>query len=128
MIVPSRSTKTAGDNLSATRRIPPKIGQKFVFRHGCGPKFADNDGTSVIGDFGCFYRCCLANESKGKKRDRGIARARNIENLARFSWDVMRRFVFLKKHHAVFAEGDEEIFRLPFFEQRLAGTPKFDIF
>src|SRR6266516_3303330 len=128
MIVPSRSTKTAGRNLSATRRIPPKIGQKFLFRHCCGPKFADNDSTSVIVDFGRFHRCCLANEPKGKERDGGIARARNIENLARLSWDVMRRVVLLKKHHAVFTEGNEEIFRLPFFEQRLAGTPKIDIF
>src|SRR5437879_4446231 len=118
MIVPSRSTKTAGNNLLAIRRVPAKIGQKFLFRHGCGPKLADNNGTSMIGNFGCFHRCCLASEPKGKKRDGGIASARNIENLACFSWDVVRRFVLLKKHHAVFAEGNEEIFRLPFFEQR----------
>src|SRR5260370_39359681 len=128
MTVRARLTKTAGNNLSACRRVTPKIGQKLLFRHGCGPKFADNDGTSVIGDFGRFHRCCLANEPKGKERDGGVARARNIENLARFSWDVMRRFVLLKKHHAVFTEGNEEIFRLPFFEQRLAGAPKIYIF
>src|SRR5947207_7183768 len=128
MIVPSRSTKTAGDASSVTPIMPPKTGQKFLFRHACCSKFADNDGTSVIGDFGSFHRCCFANQPKGKERDGGIACARNIENLARFSWDVMRRFVLLKKHHAVFAQGNEEIFRLPFFEQNLAGAPQIDIF
>src|SRR6266487_1032236 len=39
----------------------------------------------------------------------------------------MRRFILLEKHHAVFAERDEEILRLPFFEQCFARALKVDI-
>ena len=34
----------------------------------------------------------------------------------------MRRLFLLEKHHAVFAQGDEDIFRFPFFKQCFAGA------
>src|SRR5437660_4926474 len=40
----------------------------------------------------------------------------------------MRGFVFLEKHHPMFAECNEEILRVPFFEQRLASAHEIDIF
>ena len=40
----------------------------------------------------------------------------------------MRRVFLLKKHHAVFAQRDQHILGLPFFEQHFAGTLKIDIY
>src|SRR6266550_1681132 len=124
----SRSRKTAGANVSATLRVPLKAGNKFVSRHGRCPEFADNNGTAVVGNFRRFTRRCLARERKSEERDGGIACPRNVEYLACLSRDVIRCFVFLKKHHAVFAEGDEEVLGFPFCQERFASPPKIDIF
>src|SRR5438046_10087232 len=39
----------------------------------------------------------------------------------------MRRVLPLEKHHAVFAERDENMLCFPFFEQFFAGAPKISI-
>ena len=109
MIVPSRSTKTAADNLLSTLGILPKTGHQFISRHGRCSKLAYDHCASVIGDFRRFRRSCSAGETEGKESNRRIARARNIENLLRFGRNVVGRFFLLEKHHPVFAEGDEKI-------------------
>src|SRR5207248_8895655 len=117
MIVPSRSIKTAADNSLATFGILSKTGLQFISCHSCCSKLAHYDGARVVGDFRRFGRGRSAGETEGKKSDCGITRARDIENLLRFGWDVVRRLFLLEKHHAVFAQSDEDIFCFPFFKQ-----------
>src|SRR5207253_9746892 len=50
MIVPSRSTKTAADNLLSTLKLLPKTGDQFVPCHGCCSKLAHYDGARTVGD------------------------------------------------------------------------------
>ena len=128
MMVPSRSRKTAGDSASVMFAVLSETGDKFVACHGRCSKFADDDCAGVVGNFRRFNRSRSADERKSKERDGGVAGAGNIENLPRFGRDVVRRLVLLKKHHAVFAERDEEIFCVPFLKQRFTGAPKIDIF
>src|SRR5437667_5155194 len=128
MIVPSRSTKTAGESASVMFAVFSETGHQFVSRHGCGSKFADHNGASVVGDFCSFNGSRFADESEGKQRYGSVASAGDIENLPCLGWDVMRRFVLLKKHHSMFAERHEDIFRLPFLEERFAGASQIGVF
>src|SRR2546427_9327775 len=121
MIVPSRSTKTAADSALAMFAVLSETSDKFISGHGRRSKFADHDCASVVGDFRCLNRSRSANKSKCEKRNGSITGAGDIENLPCLGWNIMRRFVLLKKHHAVFAERDEDIFRFPSVKQRLAG-------
>src|SRR4029453_10151969 len=122
MIVPSRSTKTAADNLLSTLELLPKIGDQFGPCPGRCSKLAYDHGATVIGDFRRFGRSRSAGETERKESDRCIARARHVENLSRFGGDVVWRFFLLEKHHAVLTEGDKDIFCLPFFKQRFTGA------
>src|SRR6266496_5629301 len=128
MIVPSRSTKTAGDSASVIFAFLSETGDEFISCHGGCSKFADYDCASVVGNFRRFNRSRSADESKGKERNGSVAGAGDVENLPCLGWDVMRRFVLLKKHHAVFAERDEDIFCFPFLKQRFTGAPQIGIF
>src|SRR6202035_4088586 len=128
MMVPSRSRKTAGNRASVIFAVLSEAGDKFVACHSRCSKFAYDDRASVVGNFRRFDRSRSADESKSKERNSGVASAGNIENLPCFGWDVMRRFVLLKKHHPVFAEGDEEIFCVPFFKKRFTGEPEIGVF
>ena len=74
---------------------------QFFPRHGGSSELADNDRAGVIGDLGRFDRRGVAASARVNKRDGGVARAGNIEDLPRFRRNVMRRFVLLKKHHAL---------------------------
>src|SRR5690242_7259234 len=103
MMVPSRSTKTAGDSASVMSAILSKAGHEFVSCQGRCSQFTDDDGASVVGDFRRFNRSRSTDESKRKERNSGVAGAGDIENLPCLSWDVMRRLVVLKEHHPVFA-------------------------
>src|SRR4029077_17383961 len=114
MIVPSRSIKTAADSSLATFRILSKTGHQFISRHGRCSKLAYDYCTRVVGNFRRFGRSRSAGETEGKESDGRITRARDIENLLRFGGDVVRRFFLLEKHHAVFTEGNEDIFCFPF--------------
>ena len=81
----------------------------------------------MVRDFRRFNRSCSADESQGKERNSGVAGAGDIENLPCLSWDVMRRLVVLKQHHAVFAEGDEDIFCFPFLKKRFTRASQIGI-
>src|SRR6266545_578110 len=112
MMVPSRSTKTAGDSALVIFAVLSETGDKLIACHGRCSKLADHNSASVVGDFRRFNR----------------SRAGDVENLPCLGWDVMRRFVLLEKHHAVFAERDEDIFCFPFLKQRFTGAPQIGIF
>src|SRR5438132_11546921 len=128
MMVPSRSTKTAVDSVSVIFAVLSETGDKLIACHGRCSKLADHNSASVVGDFRRFNRSRSADESKGKERNGSVAGAGDVENLPCLGWDVMRRFVLLKKHHAVFAERHEDIFRLPFLEERFAGASQIGVF
>src|SRR5262245_62051993 len=104
MIVPSRSIKTAGDSGSLMVSVLSKTGDEFTSRHCCCPKFTHDNGASVVGNLRRFNGSRAADQPHGEKRNRGIARARDVENLTRLGGNVVGRFVLLKKHHAVFAQ------------------------
>src|SRR5215470_14822611 len=127
MIVPSRSTKTAGDSGSVMFAVLSETGDKFICRHGRRSKFAHHNCAPVVGDFRRLSWSRSADESKSKERNGGIARARDIENLPGPRWNIMRRFVLLKKHHPVFAESHEKILNLPLFKQRLSCASEIGI-
>src|SRR5882724_354275 len=127
MIVPSRSTKTAGNSASLIFAVLSETGDKFISRHGSRSKFANHNCASVVGDFRCLDGSRSADESKGKERNGSIAGARNIENLSCLGWNIMRRFVLLKKHHPVFAERDENIFSVPFLKKCFSDATEVDV-
>jgi hypothetical protein len=95
---------------------------QFVTRDGGGPQLADNHGTTVSGNFSGFEWSSVACKGEGEERDSSIARAGDIKNFPSLSWDVMRRFVPLEKHHAMLAERDENAYGIPFFEQRFSSA------
>src|SRR5438045_876412 len=128
MMVPSRSTKTAGDSASVMFAVPAETRHKFVSCHGRCSQFADYDCAPMVCDFGRFNRSRSADESEGKERDGRVASAGHIENLSCLGRNVMRRFVLLKEHHPVFAECDEDIFGFPFLKKRFTGAFQIGIF
>ena len=91
-----------------------EIRDKFIARHGRSSQFADHHCASVVGDFCRLNRSRSTHKSECKERNGSIAGARDIEDLPCLGWDVMRRVVLLKKHHAMFTERDENIIRVPF--------------
>src|SRR5215470_2486383 len=105
MIVPSRSTKTAGDSASFMFVVLSEPSNEFISRDGCRAELAD-DAAAMIGDLRRFNRSGFTDEPKGEERNSSIACARDIKNLACLGWDVVRRFILLKQHHPVFAECD----------------------
>src|SRR6266481_1112316 len=127
MMVPSRSTKTAGDSISVMFAVFSETGDKFISGYGCRSKFAHHNCASVVGDFRRLNRSRSADESKREERNGSVAGAGDIENLPCLGWDVMRRFVPLKKHHALFAESDENVFCFPSLKKRFASAPEIDI-
>src|SRR5712664_1152569 len=127
MRVPSRSTKTAGDSISVIFPVLSETGDKFISGHRRRSKFAHNNCASVVGDFRRLNRSRPADESKREERNGSIASAGDIENLPCFRWDVMRRFVPLKKHHALFAESDLNVFCFPSLKKRFTGSLEIDI-
>src|SRR6266498_3830066 len=128
MMVPSRSTKTAGDSALVIFAVLSETGDKLIACHGRCSKLADHNSASVVGNFRRFNRSRSADQSKGKERNGSVAGAGDIENLPCLRRDVMRRLVLLKKHHPVFAEGDEDVFCFPFLKQRFTGAPQIGIF
>src|SRR4029077_250790 len=127
MIVPSRSIKTAGDSASVMFAVLSKIGDKLISGDGRRSKFAHHNCASVVGDFRRLNRSRSADESKCEQRNGSIARAGYVENLPRLGGNVMRRFVCLKKHHALFTESDQNVFCFPSLEKRFASPSKIDI-
>src|SRR6266853_789432 len=75
MMVPSRSTKTAGDSSSVMVAIFSEAGDKFISRHGCSSKFANHNCASVVGDFCRFNWSCSADKPESKERNGSIGRA-----------------------------------------------------
>ncbi len=67
-----------------------KAGDQFVRRDRGRAEFADHDRAGVIGDFRGFDRRRVAAKREGEERDRGVARAGNIEDLPRLGRNVMR--------------------------------------
>ena len=63
----------------------------------------------------------LTTKRQRKQRNRGVARSRDVENLSRLGGNVMRPVPFLKKHHALFAQGYEQELGVPFLQQGFAG-------
>src|ERR1035437_10577335 len=82
----------------------------------------------MVGDIGGFDRSRPAAESQGKQSNGSVAGAGNVEHLARFGRDVMRRLVMLEKHHSVLAQGDENKLRRPFAEQNFPDLEEVLIF
>src|SRR4051812_17851063 len=120
MMVPSRSRKTAACNPSMGARVILKTGAQFFHRRRRRSKLSNNNGTGVVCNFRGFNRGCVATKCQGEKRNCSVAGARHIEDLLRFRRDVMRRFAFLKQHHSLFAERNEQQLRIPFLEQRFS--------
>src|ERR1700704_4515743 len=128
MSVPSRSTNPAGDKSLVTRHVLAKIRIQFLACHCGRTELADHNSTGVVGYFSRFLRCGIATKSQRKHGGGSIACAGNIEDLPRLGRNMMGPLISLKKHHAVFAERDEKIFRIPLLEQHLAYLGKIDIF
>src|SRR5215216_7913086 len=128
MIVPSRSIKTADDRASLIFAGLSKTGDEFISRHSRRSKFAHDYGASVVGNLRRFNRSRTADEPKRKKRNRGVAGPRDIENLTSLRADVVWRFVLLKKHHPVFAQRDQDILSLPFLKKFVTGAFKIGVF
>src|ERR1044071_192810 len=122
MIVPSRSIKTAADNSLATFGVLSKTGHQFLSCHGCCSQLAYDYRARVVGDFRRFGRGRSAGETESKERDGRIASARDVENLSRLRRDVVRCSLLLEKHHALFAQSDEDIFCFPFSKKRFASA------
>src|SRR5437879_9579372 len=128
MMVPSRSTKTAGDSALVIFAVLSETGDKFVSCHRRCSKFTDYNCAPVVGDFRRFNRSRSADESKGKERDSRVAGAGDIENLPCLRRNVMRRLVLLKEHHPVFTKRYEDIFCFPFLKQRFTGALQIGVF
>src|SRR6202171_434578 len=128
MSVPSRSTNTAGDKSLGTRCVLGKIRSNFLAGPRGRAELADHNSAGVFGYFSRFLRGGAATKSQRKHGGGRIACAGNIEDLPRLGRNMMGGLIFLKKHHAVFAERDEKIFLIPLLEQRLARLGKIDIF
>src|SRR5438270_7986975 len=126
MMVPSRSTKTARD--FALVEVIFETGDQFVARDRSGSKFADNNRARVIRNLRGLEWRRVADKGESKHCDRSVARARNIEHIARFRRNVMRMFCLLEKHNALFAERDEEILHIPFLKQFFSRANKIEIF
>src|SRR5215813_1656712 len=122
MIVPSRSTKTARDFELA--EVMFETGDQFVARDSRGPKFSNDNRARMVCDLGGFERCRVAGEREREHRDRRVARAGNIEHVARFGGDVVRMLSFFEKHDAVLTERDEQVLNAPFLEQLLPRANK----
>src|SRR5437899_9696848 len=108
-MLPSRSTKTAVDSVSFIFAVLSETGDKLIACHGRCSKLADHNSASVVGDFRLFNRSRSADESKGKERNGSVAGAVDVENLPCVGWDVMRRFILMRKHNTEFAERDDDI-------------------
>src|SRR5262249_22585032 len=128
MIVPSRSTKTAGDSTSLMAAVLSKASDEFISPHSRRSKFAHDNSASVVGNLRCFNGRRAANESKREESNRGVACARDIENLTSLGGNVVRCFVLPKKHHPVFAERDQDILSLPFLEERFTSVLNISVF
>ena len=107
--------KTAADNSLATFGFLSKTGHQFISRHDRCSKLAYDHSARVVSDFCRFGRSRSAGEAKGEEGNGRITWSRYIENLSCFGGNVVGRFVLLEKHHAMFAQGDENIFCFPFF-------------
>src|SRR5215472_58507 len=127
MIVPSRSMKTAFDSASRMFAVRSKTGDEFISRHSCRSKFAHHYSASVIGNLRRFNRSRAADEPKREKCNRGVPCTRDIENLTSLCTDVMRRVVLLKKHHAVFAQRDQDVLSFPFLKKRFTDAFKIGV-
>src|ERR1700730_3207247 len=123
MIVPSRSRKTAG-RVSSDETVILKAGDQFLVRDGGRSEFADDNGAAVVRDLSRFARRRFATKGERKQRNGGVARARDIENLSRLRGNVMRPIPFLKKHHTLFAQSDEQELGVPLLQQGFAGFQK----
>src|SRR5438105_11550605 len=111
MMVPSRSIKTAGD--FALVEVMFEAGDQFVTGDSCRAQFPDDYRTGVIRNLRSFQRRRVAYKRECEHRDGGVPRAGYIENVARLRRDVVWSLAFLKKHHSMFAEGDEQILHAP---------------
>src|SRR5438045_2498559 len=125
MIVPSRSTKTAGDFRS--REVMLEAADQFVTGNSGGSEFSNNHRARVIRDLRRLERRRVTNEREREHRNCGVAGAGNIEHVARFGRNVLRMFSLLEKHHALFAECDEEILHIPLLQELFPGADKIDI-
>src|SRR5207244_8011879 len=122
MIVPSRSMKTAADNSLTTLGISSETGDQFISRHSRCSKLAYDHCARVVGNFRRFGRSRSAGKAESKESDGRITCARYVENLSCFGWDIAGCFFLLEKHHALFAQSDEDIFCFPFFKKRFASA------
>src|ERR1700730_2591177 len=121
MIVPSRSRKTAG-KVSSDETVILKAGQQFLVRDRGRSEFADDNGAAVVCDLGRFAWRCVATKGEREQGNRGVACARDVEDLSRLCRNVMRLIPFLKKHHTLFAQSDEHELGVPSVQQGFAGS------
>src|SRR5215216_864694 len=127
MMVPSRSRKTAADSGSFMFVVSSKIRYKLVTRDRRCTEFADHNCASVVCDFGRFNRSSSANKPEREECYGRISGTRDIENLARLRWNVMRLLVLLKKHHPVFPERNENMFGFPSPQESFGSMPEVDV-
>src|SRR5881394_2209979 len=120
MTVPSRSRKTAR-KVSSGETVILKAGQQFLLRDRGRSEFTDDDGAAVVCNFGRFGRGCVTTKGERKQCNRGVARARDVEDLSRLCRNVMRPILFLKKHHTLFTQSDEDELGVPSVQQGLTG-------
>src|SRR6476660_6509839 len=107
MMVPSRSTKTAGDSALVIFAVLSETGDKFVSCHGRCSKFTDYNCAPVVGDFRRFNRSRSTDEPKTEESDGRVAGARDIKDLPCLRRDVMRRFLLFFVHDTASTESDK---------------------
>src|SRR6516165_7255164 len=124
MIVPSRSIKIAGDGASCILAVLSKTGDELISCHSRRSKFADHYSASVVGNLRSFNRSRAADQPKREERNRGVASARDIENLTGLRADVVRGAVLPEKHHSVFAHCDQDVLSFPFLKKCFTNVLK----
>src|SRR5689334_9822336 len=99
---------------------------QFVAGDGRSSEFTDNHGAGVVRDLGRLEWRGVACERKGEHSNGSIARARDVEHILRFGWDVVRMLAFFEEHHPLFTQGHQKMLERPFSHQLLSSTDQSD--
>jgi hypothetical protein len=62
----------------------------------------------MVCNFRRFDRSCFADKCQSEKSNGRITGSGHIKDLARLCRNMMRQLLCLEKHHAVFAQGNEQ--------------------
>ena len=93
-----------------------------------GAEFAHDDAAGVVGDFGSLDRRGARAEGKGVESDGRVARAGNIEDLARPRRRMIPHPVAGEEKHPELTQRDEQLVGVPFGEEKLAHLEELFVF